>query len=83
MNINKTRGLLYKIARILGDVQATKNGTIGKRMIRRAAGKATGRRRLSNSTRQPAIAALGRALDGLQRRAEHATKRQEEDLSEQ
>lgn len=25
MNINKTRGLLYKIARILGDVQAAKN----------------------------------------------------------
>ncbi|WP_192897766.1 MULTISPECIES: hypothetical protein [Bacillus] len=41
MNINKTRGLLYKIARILGDVQATKNGTLGKRIARRAVGKAT------------------------------------------
>lgn len=41
MNINKTRGLLYKIARILGDVQAAKNGTLGKRVARRAAGKAT------------------------------------------
>lgn len=41
MNINKTRGLLYKIARILGDVQAAKNGTLGKRVTRRAAGKAT------------------------------------------
>ncbi|MFK8883616.1 hypothetical protein R0833_08805 [Bacillus amyloliquefaciens] len=41
MNINKTRGLLYKIARILGDVQAAKNGRLGKRIARRAAGKAT------------------------------------------
>ncbi|MEC3631520.1 hypothetical protein [Bacillus velezensis] len=41
MNINKTRGLLYKIARILGDVQAAKNGTLGKRIARRAVGKAT------------------------------------------
>ncbi|MEC2237982.1 hypothetical protein HUS59_16845 [Bacillus velezensis] len=41
MNINKTRGLLYKIARILGDVQAAKKGTLGKRIARRAAGKAT------------------------------------------
>ncbi|MFT7821976.1 hypothetical protein ACLFK3_12575 [Bacillus siamensis] len=42
MNINKTRGLLYKIARILGDVQAAKNGRLGKRIACRAAGKATG-----------------------------------------
>ncbi|WP_438420704.1 hypothetical protein [Bacillus siamensis] len=42
MNINKTRGLLYQIARILDDVQAAKNGTLGKRINRHAAGKATG-----------------------------------------
>ncbi|GLZ63676.1 hypothetical protein Bamy02_07290 [Bacillus amyloliquefaciens] len=41
MNLNKIRSMLYKSARILGDVQATKNGTLGKRMARRAAGKAT------------------------------------------
>ncbi|MED1016309.1 hypothetical protein [Bacillus atrophaeus] len=41
MNINKIRSALYKSARILGDVNAAKNGTLGKRMARRAAGKAT------------------------------------------
>ncbi|MCY8488739.1 hypothetical protein [Bacillus atrophaeus] len=43
MNINKIRSLLYKSARILGDVNASKNGTLGKRVARRAAGKATGK----------------------------------------
>ncbi|MBT2627194.1 hypothetical protein J7I81_17865 [Bacillus sp. ISL-32] len=43
MSISKIRSLLYKSARVLGDVQATKNGTIGKRVARRAAGKATGK----------------------------------------
>nr|WGD93681.1 hypothetical protein P5629_08710 [Bacillus subtilis] len=41
MNINKIRSALYKSAKILGDVNATKNGTLGKRLARRAAGKAT------------------------------------------
>ncbi|ODS08289.1 hypothetical protein BSHJ18_00024 [Bacillus velezensis] len=41
MNLNKIRSALYKSARILGDVNAAKNGTLGKRMARRAAGKAT------------------------------------------
>ena len=40
MNI---RGLLYQIARLMGDYQAIKKGTVGKRITRRAAGKATGR----------------------------------------
>ena len=39
----KTRGLLYFLARLLGDVQAVKKGTVGKRVIRRATGKATGK----------------------------------------
>ncbi|WHM23793.1 hypothetical protein QL281_04650 [Bacillus subtilis] len=43
MRINKIRSLLYKSARILGDVNAAKNGTLGKRVARRAAGKATGK----------------------------------------
>jgi hypothetical protein len=34
---------LYKIARIMGDVNAVKKGKVGKRIARRAAGKATGR----------------------------------------
>jgi hypothetical protein len=43
MSIGKTRGFLYKAARILGDVNAVKKGKVGKRVARRAAGKATGR----------------------------------------
>lgn len=43
MSINKTRGFLYKLGRILGDVNAVKKGTVGKRIARRATGKAKGR----------------------------------------
>ncbi len=37
------RNALYKVARIMGDVNAVKKGKVGKRVARRAAGKATGR----------------------------------------
>ena len=37
------RSSLYKIARIMGDVNAVKKGKVGKRVVRRGAGKATGR----------------------------------------
>lgn len=37
------RGLLYTLARLLGDVNAVKKGRIGRRIARRMAGKATGR----------------------------------------
>lgn len=43
MSISKTRGLMYKLAKILGDVQAVRKGKIGRRIGRRIAGKATGR----------------------------------------
>ena len=43
MSINKTRSWLYRIARILGDVNAIKKGLIARRIARRAAGKVTGR----------------------------------------
>jgi hypothetical protein len=43
MSINTYRSLLYKLARILGDVNAVKKGTVGRRVARRAAGKLTGR----------------------------------------
>ncbi|MFS8189531.1 hypothetical protein ACMG4J_22745 [Rossellomorea marisflavi] len=43
MSINKTRGFLYTLAKILGDVNAVQKGTVGKRIVRRAAGKATGK----------------------------------------
>ncbi|AII38056.1 hypothetical protein M036_13465 [Bacillus subtilis TO-A] len=41
MSLNKARGFLYTLARILGDVQAASKGTFGKRIARRAAGIAT------------------------------------------
>ena len=40
MNI---RGLLYLVARLIGDATAIKKGKVGKRVGRRAAGKVTGR----------------------------------------
>lgn len=43
MSINKTRGLLYWLARLLGDVNAVRRGRVGRRIARRATGKATGR----------------------------------------
>ncbi|CAG9620325.1 hypothetical protein [Sutcliffiella rhizosphaerae] len=43
MSINKTRGWLYFIAKIIGDINAVNKGTVGKRIARRAAGKATGK----------------------------------------
>jgi hypothetical protein len=43
MSINKTRGLLYRLARLLGDVNAVQKGKVERRVIRRFTGKATGR----------------------------------------
>ncbi len=40
--ISQTRRLLYGLAKILGDVSAVQRGTVGKRIARRAAGKAAG-----------------------------------------
>ena len=44
--INKTRDILYKLAKLLGDLSAissSKPGKAAKRITRRATGKATGR----------------------------------------
>jgi hypothetical protein len=38
-----TRGILYTLARLMGDVNAVKKGTVGKRIGRRFVGKMTGR----------------------------------------
>ncbi len=43
MSISKIRSILYKTAKILGDVNAVKKGKVGKRVARRTAGKLTGR----------------------------------------
>ena len=37
------RGLLYSLAKLMGDYNAVKKGKVGKRMGRRVAGKATGK----------------------------------------
>ena len=42
MSVNKTRGLLYKIARLLGDISAVSSGS-SKKMAKRAGRRATGR----------------------------------------
>lgn len=39
--MNKFRIFLYALARLLGDVNAVRKGPVGKRIARRAAGKAT------------------------------------------
>ncbi len=38
-----TRSMLYRLARLLGDVNAVKKGRVGRRIGRRAAGRTTGR----------------------------------------
>lgn len=46
MGISKTRGILYQLAKLLGDISAiisNKPGKATKRITRRAAGKATGK----------------------------------------
>lgn len=42
ITIGKTRSALYKAGKLLGDVNAAKRGTIGQRLVSRAAGMATG-----------------------------------------
>ena len=37
------RSFLYALARFLGDVNAVRRGKVGQRIMRRVAGKATGR----------------------------------------
>ncbi|MBQ9313135.1 MAG: hypothetical protein IJ213_08855 [Bacteroidales bacterium] len=41
--ISKTRSILYKTAKVLGDVDAVKKGKVGKRVKRRVAGKVVGK----------------------------------------
>lgn len=43
MSLSKSRGFLYKLARLLGDVNAAQKGRVGRRVGRRVAGRATGR----------------------------------------
>ena len=38
-----TRSLLYRLARLLGDMSAVRRGRVGQRVTRRIVGRATGR----------------------------------------
>jgi len=44
-SISQTRGFLYGLAKLLGDIQAVNKGpkAVAKRIARRSAGRATGR----------------------------------------
>lgn len=37
------RSWLYRSGRLLGDVNAVKRGTVGRRIVRRSTGRATGK----------------------------------------
>lgn len=41
--ISQIRNVLYGLAKLLGDVNSVKKGTVGKRLARRTTGKATSR----------------------------------------
>jgi hypothetical protein len=43
VSINKVRGLLYRLARLLGDVNAVEKGKVPQRVERRIVEKAFGR----------------------------------------
>ncbi len=43
MSISKTRSVLYKTAKVLGDIDAVKKGKVGKRVKSRILGKLTGK----------------------------------------
>ena len=43
MKISKIRDVLYRLARLLGDISAVRRGRVGRRAGRRIAGKAAGR----------------------------------------
>lgn len=40
-SINQLRSVLYFVAKLLGDINAVQKGTVGKRIVRRQAGKQT------------------------------------------
>jgi hypothetical protein len=42
-SLNGFRSLLYRLGRLLGDINAVKRGRVGRRIGRRIAGEVTGR----------------------------------------
>lgn len=53
LTVSKTRGLLYGVAQLLGDVNAVRRGRIGQRVANRALGRVAGRtiRRMTRGIR--------------------------------
>lgn len=43
ITIGKTRSALYKTAKLLGDVNSVKRGTVGQRVTSRVVGKVSGK----------------------------------------
>ena len=43
ITIGKTRSALYKTAKLLGDVNSVKRGTVGQRVTNRVVGKVSGK----------------------------------------
>ncbi|MBS4171955.1 hypothetical protein [Bacillus sp. FJAT-49736] len=43
MSLNKMRKTLRSTEKLLGDINAVQKGKVGKRIVRRAAGKTTGK----------------------------------------
>jgi hypothetical protein len=43
LTIGKARSALYKTAKVLGDVNSLKRGTVGQRLVSRIVGKFSGR----------------------------------------
>lgn len=43
MTLSRFRSALYRTARLLGDAQAVRNGTVGRRLERRLLGRLFGR----------------------------------------
>ncbi len=43
LHMRNTRGFLYTLARLLGDISAVKKGRVGKRFGRRVVGRKAGR----------------------------------------
>lgn len=43
MSISKIRSLLYKTARLFGDVEAARKGRLGERLVRRYTGRMASR----------------------------------------
>jgi len=73
------RGLLYTLAKLMGDHNAVKKGKVGKRVGRRVAGKATGKAMQEDPDQAPVVLANRReqhranmdlTLQGIKRLAE-------------